>query len=43
LLPGIILVVIGLGMTGLGLFEILAPEAFDKMGGGFLEILYGTK
>ena len=43
LLPGIILVVIGLGVTGLGLFEILAPEAFDKMGGGFLEILYGIK
>jgi len=43
LLPGIILVVIGLGMTGLGLFEILAPEAFDKLGGGFLEALYGIK
>jgi hypothetical protein len=43
LLPGIILVVIGLGMTGLGLFEILAPETFDKMGGGFLEVLYGIK
>lgn len=43
LLPGIILVVIGLGMTGLGLFEILAPEVFDKLGGGFLEVLYGIK
>jgi len=43
LLPGIILVVIGLAMTGLGFFEILAPEAFDKMGGGFLEVLYGIK
>jgi len=43
LLPGLLLVVLGLGMTGLGLFEILAPEAFDKMGGGFLEILYGIK
>ena len=43
LLPGIILVVIGLGMTGLGLFEILAPKAFDEMGGGFLEVLYGIK
>jgi hypothetical protein len=43
LLPGIILVVIGVGMTGLGMFEILAPEAFDKMGGGFLETLYGIK
>jgi hypothetical protein len=42
-LPGIILVLIGLGMIGLGLFEILAPETFDKMGGGFLEILYGIK
>jgi hypothetical protein len=43
LLPGITLVVIGLGMTGLGLFEILAPKAFDEMGGGFLEVLYGIK
>ena len=43
LLPGIILVVIGLGMTGLGLFEILAPMAFDRMGGGFLEALYGLR
>ena len=29
-------------MTGLGLFEILAPETFDQMGGGFLEVLYGV-
>lgn len=43
LLPGLILVVIGVGMTGAGLFEIVAPEAFDKMGGGFLEVLYGIK
>jgi len=43
LLPGIILVVIGLGMTGLGWFEILAPMAFDRMGGGFLEALYGLR
>ena len=43
LLPGIILVLVGLGMTGLGVFEILAPETFDQMGGGFLEVLYGLK
>jgi hypothetical protein len=43
LLPGIILVVIGVGMTGLGLFEIAAPQAFDQMGGGLLEVLYGIK
>ena len=43
LLPGIILVVIGVGMTGLGLFEIAAPQAFDQMGGGLLEALYGIK
>ncbi|HEX9389090.1 MAG TPA: hypothetical protein VF918_22385 [Anaerolineales bacterium] len=43
LLPGIILVLIGLGMTGLGLFEILAPKLFDEMGGGFLEVLYGLR
>lgn len=42
LLPGTILVLIGLGAVGLGLFEILAPNAFDEMGGGFLEMLYGV-
>lgn len=40
LLPGGILVFLGLGAIGLGLFEILAPNAFDAMGGGFLETLY---
>jgi len=40
LLPGIILVVIGLGALGLGLFEFVAPNAFDAMGGGFLEVLF---
>lgn len=43
LLPGIILLAIGLGATGLGLFEIVAPGAFDEMGGGFLEMLYGLR
>jgi len=41
LLPGIILVVIGLGAIGLSIFEIVAPGRFDEMGGGFLEVLYG--
>lgn len=43
LLPGAILVIIGLGAVGLGLFEVLAPESFDARGGGFLEMLYGLK
>ena len=43
LLPGIILVVIGFALTGLGVFELLAPGKFDEMGGGFLEVLYGIK
>ena len=43
LLPGIILVVLGLGAIGLGLFEIVAPNMFDQMGGGFLETLYGVR
>jgi uncharacterized membrane protein len=43
LLPGIMLVVIGIGATGLGWFEIVAPNAFDEMGGGFLEVLYGLR
>jgi hypothetical protein len=43
LLPGGILVVLGLGALGLGLFEIVAPNAFDAMGGGILEVLYGLR
>jgi hypothetical protein len=41
LIPGIILVVLGLGLLGLGVFEIIAPNAFDAMGGALLESLYG--
>ena len=43
LLPGLILLGIGLGAAGLGLFETVAPKAFDEMGGGFLEVLYGVR
>jgi hypothetical protein len=43
LIPGIILVVIGVGLLGLGLFEIAAPGAFDAMGGALLESLYGLR
>jgi hypothetical protein len=43
LLPGTILAVLAIGALGLGLFEIVAPAAFDAMGGGFLEVLYGLK
>ena len=42
-LPGIILVVLGIAMIGLGLFEIVAPQAFDQIGGRLLETLYGIK
>ncbi len=42
LLPGGILVVIGLGALGLGLFEFFAPAQFDALGGGFLEVLFGA-
>jgi len=41
-LPGLILVALGLVALGLGLYEISAPDAFDAMGGGFLETLYGV-
>ena len=41
LLPGLILIVIGLGALGLGLFEFAAPAQFDALGGGFLEVLFG--
>lgn len=40
-LPGIILLVIGFGALGLGLFEFVAPAQFDTLGGGFLEVLFG--
>lgn len=43
LLPGGILIVLGLGAMSLGVFEIIAPERFDEMGGGFLEVLYGLR
>jgi hypothetical protein len=43
LLPGLILVVVGLGALGLGFFEFVAPAAFDQMGGGFLETMYGLR
>jgi len=41
LLPGVILIVIGLGALGLGLFEFVMPAQFDALGGGFLEALFG--
>jgi hypothetical protein len=42
-LPGVILIIVGFGLMGLGLFEIVAPKVFDSMGGGFLEMLYGIR
>lgn len=41
LLPGVILLVIGLASTLLGVFEFFAPAQFDALGGGFLEVLFG--
>lgn len=43
LLPGIILAVLGIAAMGFGFFEIVAPNAFDQMGGKILETLYGLK
>jgi hypothetical protein len=43
LLPGTVLVLLGVGAVGVGLFEIVAPNVFDEMGGGFLEVLYGLR
>ncbi len=40
LLPGMVLTGLGLGALGLGVFELIAPEVFDQMGGGFLETLF---
>ena len=43
MLPGLILIALGLGAAALGLFEIAAPTMFDHMGGGFLEVIYGLR
>jgi hypothetical protein len=43
LLGGVILVVIGVAAIGLGLLEVFAPDLFDAWGGGYLEVLFGTR
>ena len=43
MLPGVILLLLGLAAVGLGLLEIAAPGVFDSLGGGFLEVLYGVR
>ena len=43
LFPGVILVVVGLGFMGLGLLDLTMPAVFDRLGGGFLEVLYGVR
>ncbi|HUS95087.1 MAG TPA: hypothetical protein VMZ24_07935 [Patescibacteria group bacterium] len=42
LLPGVILIVLASGAFGLGVLEIAAPQTFDQLGGGFLEVLFGA-
>jgi len=42
LLPGAILILLGLASALLGLLEIVAPATFDRLGGGFLEVLFGA-
>jgi len=41
LLPGAILIIIGLAALGMGLFEFVLPAQFDALGGGYLEVLFG--
>lgn len=43
LLPGLILVVVGVALSLLGLFEAVAPERFDELGGQLLEEVYGVR
>lgn len=43
LLPGIILTCWGIGFIVIGVIEIINPEYFDSIGGGFLEILLQKK
>jgi len=40
LLPGLILIAIGLAVTCLGMIEIFDPQYFDSLGGGFLEVMF---
>lgn len=43
LLPGLILVLLGVGFSLLGLFEAVAPARFDELGGQLLESVYGVR
>ncbi|HSL31229.1 MAG TPA: hypothetical protein VK900_18650 [Anaerolineales bacterium] len=43
MLPVLILVVVGLGLGAVGVFETVAPASFDEMGGALLEQLYGAR
>jgi hypothetical protein len=43
LLPGLILVIVGVALSLLGLFEAVAPERFDELGGQLLEQVYGVR
>ncbi|HMR99221.1 MAG TPA: hypothetical protein PKK96_12625 [Anaerolineales bacterium] len=40
MLPGAILLALGLGLLALGLVEIVAPATFDQLGGEILETMY---
>lgn len=42
LLPAAIAAAIAVLTAALGLYEMTAPEQFDAMGGGFLEMLFGA-
>lgn len=43
MLPVLIMVVLGLALGALGVFEAVAPARFDAIGGGLLEQLYGAR
>jgi hypothetical protein len=43
LFPGLIWLVLGVGLMMLGLFDAASPVKFDEMGGRFLEELYGLR
>ena len=43
LLPGAILLVLGLAALGFGVLELFAPNIFDALSGGLLEALYGVR
>ncbi|MDZ7269790.1 MAG: hypothetical protein ONB48_21230 [candidate division KSB1 bacterium] len=42
-LPALVLATMGMAAAALGVFELMAPDMFDQMGGRVLEMMYGIR